>query len=88
MKNPSSPDELLTLIREQGFGKNSPDLEDAVRQVLQVAIIQASNARTAQARVNYLEKALQALANWEGDREPDPDWSKWARRILAGEGTF
>ena len=36
-------EKTLGLIRENGIGKNSPDLEDAVRQVLQVALMERGN---------------------------------------------
>jgi len=36
-------EKLLALIRENGIGANSDDLEDAIRQVLQVAIISRDN---------------------------------------------
>jgi len=35
--------QLLALIRENGIGANSDDLEDAIRQVLQVAIASRDN---------------------------------------------
>lgn len=37
----------LVVMREHGFAANSPDIEDAVRQVLQVAITNRDNAETA-----------------------------------------
>ena len=37
-------DAALALIREHGWGANSPDLEDALRQLLQSAITHKDNS--------------------------------------------
>lgn len=53
--------ERLAEIRRHGFGLNSPDLADAIRQVLQVAITESSNSQAWAEKYALLEKHLDEL---------------------------